>query len=95
MKLSSLFLALVFTCSLATVEAKAAKAPKKLSPEETFKKKDTNNDGKLTHSEFMVGEKDFAKAKAEFAAKDKNGDGTLSFSEFVGAKTEAPKKKKK
>jgi Ca2+-binding EF-hand superfamily protein len=95
MKLSSLFLALVFTCSLATVEAKAAKAPKKLSPEETFKKKDTNNDGKLTHSEFMVGEKDFAKAKAQFAAKDKNGDGTLSFSEFVGAKTEAPKKKKK
>ena len=42
-----------------------------------------------------MGEKDFAKAKAEFAAKDKNGDGTLSFSEFVGAKTEAPKKKKK
>lgn len=82
--------------SVVTAEAKGAKAAaKKLTPEEIFKKKDSNKDGKLTHAEFMVGEKDMAKAKAEFTAKDKNGDGFLSFSEFVGAKTEAPKKKKK
>ncbi len=95
MKTATILMTLLMLGSAATLEAKGKGASKKLTPEEIFKKKDANHDGKLTHSEFMVGEKDFAKAKAEFAAKDKNGDGTLSFSEFVGASTEAPKKKKK
>ncbi|HEX4150541.1 MAG TPA: hypothetical protein VHY20_16200 [Pirellulales bacterium] len=62
------------------------------SPEDMFKKKDTNGDGKLSMDEYVgkqSGEK-ADKAKERFAKLDKDGDGSLSLAEF-----EAGAKKKK
>ena len=56
----------------------------KPDPEQVFKKKDANGDGKLSMDEFvgkLEGEK-ADKAKAAFAKKDKDGDGFLTLEEF-------------
>jgi Ca2+-binding EF-hand superfamily protein len=67
-------------------------AAEQKSPEEVFKRKDANGDGKLSVDEFvgkLTGEK-ADKAKARFAKLDKDGDGSLTLQEF-----EAGQKKKK
>ncbi|HEX3659214.1 MAG TPA: EF-hand domain-containing protein [Pirellulales bacterium] len=61
-----------------------AVAAEQKSPEEIFKKKDANGDGKLSVDEFVgkaEGEK-ADKAKARFAKLDKDGDGSLTLAEF-------------
>ncbi len=58
---------------------------KRPTPEEIFKKLDTNNDGVLSLDEFKASKRaqqDPAKAEANFKAMDKNGDGVLSLEEF-------------
>lgn len=77
--------------------AKHAKEKPKHTPEEVFKKKDTNNDGFLSKEEFTKGAKDAAKSEAMFTKKDKNADGKLSCEEFAdkgGKKGKGGKKHK-
>lgn len=67
-------------------------AAEERTPEEIFKKKDSNGDGKLSVDEFvgkLTGEK-ADKAKTRFAKLDKDSDGSLTLAEF-----EAGMKKKK
>ncbi len=68
---------------LGTVPAYAAKGDKP-SPEERFKKLDSDGNGKLSLDEYKgkkTGEKAEAAEKA-FKARDKDSDGTLSLDEF-------------
>ena len=65
-------------------EAKRAHA----SPEEVFKKKDTNGDGTVSLEEFR------ALAEAMFKKKDKDGDGKITKEEFSPAPKAKGKKKK-
>jgi len=62
--------------------AEAGKA--KPDQEAVFKKKDANNDGKLTKEEFLKGAKaDKTEAMTKmFEAKDKDKDGSLTLDEF-------------
>jgi Ca2+-binding EF-hand superfamily protein len=65
----------------------------KATPEETFKKKDKDSDGKLSWDEFKGKQTDEEKlktAKATFDKKDANKDMFLSLEEF-----KAPAKKDK
>jgi Ca2+-binding EF-hand superfamily protein len=87
MKIITSLLAIVALSSFAAVNAEE-KA--KLSPEELFKKKDANGDGKVCKTEFTTGSKDAAKAEKAFAAKDKDGSGDLCATEFAAK----PEKKK-
>lgn len=75
--------------------AKHAKEKPKHTPEEIFKKKDTNNDGFLSKEEFTKGSKDAAKAEAIFTKKDKNADGKLSCEEFASKGDKKGGKKRK
>ncbi len=59
-------------------EGGAAKA----TPEEHFKKLDTDKDGSLSLAEFQAGKPDAAKAEAAFKKLDTNSDGKLSLEEF-------------
>ena len=61
---------------------------KKATPEEQFKKLDTNSDGKLSKEEFVGKRKGDKAGKAEemFKKKDKNSDGFLDLAEFGGKK---------
>ena len=55
------------------------------SPEEIFKKLDTNNDGVISLDEFKAGpraQKEPDKAEAAFKKMDKDGDGKLTLEEF-------------
>ena len=94
MKFNLILSALLVSASL-TFAADEPKKPAgdkpKMDPEAVFKKKDTNNDGKLSKEEFLKGAKDAAKAEAAFTAKDKDKDGFLTLEEFKAA----PAKKKK
>ncbi len=80
-----------------SVNAQAPKGEKaKMTPEDAFKKKDANSDGKLSKEEFSKN-KDAAKSEAAakgFDAKDKNKDGSLDLEEFKAGgkgKPKAPK----
>jgi Ca2+-binding EF-hand superfamily protein len=66
----------------------ASAQDKKGTPEEQFKKLDTNSDGKLSKEEFVGKRKGDKAGKAEemFKKKDKNGDGSLDLAEFGGKK---------
>jgi Ca2+-binding EF-hand superfamily protein len=66
--------------------ASAADKPK-ASPEDLFKRLDTNSDGKLTLEEFIGKRTGEAadKAKANFPKFDKNSDGALDLDEFKAA----------
>ncbi len=77
-------LALVLVCSVGSLQAKKSKGG------DGFSKLDTDNDGKISLSEFTAGKKDAAKATKLFKKLDKNSDGFLSKEEL-----EAAKKKKK
>lgn len=76
--------AFALSTSLATAQEKP-----KPTPEEAFKKRDKNGDGKLSLDEFVgksTGDK-ATKAQETFKKRDKNADGFLSQEEFQ------PKKK--
>lgn len=99
---------LVFACALfvAAGIALADDAPAKKkgdrpkpTPEQVFKKLDTNSDGYLSEAEFIAKKKDQDKAKEMFAKRDKNKDGKICIVEFSpakkdGAKGEGKKKQK-
>ncbi len=76
-----------------TLHAEPPKKGKKppLSPEEHFKKLDTNHNGKLTLNEFTFGTRNLEKDKAEFKSLDKDGDGLLSLEEFSAKHQEGEK----
>ncbi|CAN5901648.1 hypothetical protein BH11VER1_BH11VER1_11680 [soil metagenome] len=80
MKITALLFALLLSASM-TYAADAEKP--KPNPEEMFKKKDANGDGKVSKEEFTKGAKDAAKAEATFTAKDKDKDGSLTKEEFA------------
>jgi Ca2+-binding EF-hand superfamily protein len=66
------------------VNAADEKPKAKMTPEEAFKKKDGNGDGKVSKEEFTK-TKDATKAEGlgkMFDAKDKNKDGSLDLEEF-------------
>ncbi len=91
-KLFSCLVLSAFVLSCCVSPALAQK--KKGTPEETFKKLDTNGDSKLSVEEFVGKKKGAAaeKAKAAFAKKDKDSDGSLTLEEFKGkAKKKAAK----
>jgi Ca2+-binding EF-hand superfamily protein len=92
-KLITILAALAVTVSFA---AAADAAKKGASPEERFKKLDTNSDGFIDLAEFKAspaGQKDAAKAEEIFKKKDTNSDGKLSPEEFAagGKKKDAAK----
>lgn len=82
------FTTILAVLALSTFAATAQNAEKgkgdkpKMTPEEFFKKKDANGDGKVSKEEFTKGAKDAAKAEAAFTAKDKDKDGNLTLEEF-------------
>ncbi len=69
-------------------KAKAGATPKKKPTSSKdrsamFKKRDTNNDGRLTREEFLLNQPDPEEAPKRFPVFDKNKDGFLSEEEFV------------
>jgi len=75
---------------VAAAPAKTATAstdtPTKKAPQDRgkmFENKDANHDGKLTHEEFMKGQKDPEEAEKRFKIMDRDSDGFLSKEEFV------------
>ena len=77
-------LAFALVLGLASPLFAADKKADKPSPEEQFKRRDKNGDGKIDLAEFKgkaEGEK-AAKAESQFKAKDKNNDGSLDLEEF-------------
>ena len=96
-KLITILAVLTVTVSFATAaDADKKEAKKGATPEERFKKLDTNGDGSISLDEMKAspaGQKDAAKAEAAFKAKDKDNDGKLSAEEFNagGKKKDAAK----
>lgn len=82
MKITALLFAILLSASM-TYAADGDKP--KPNPEEMFKKKDGNGDGKVSKEEFTKGTKDAAKAEAAFTAKDKDKDGSLTKEEFTAS----------
>lgn len=72
-------------CGGITLKAAEKSDKPKVSPEEAFKRRDADKDGKVSKEEFLKGQKDATKAEATFAAKDKDKDGSLSKEEFLAA----------
>lgn len=90
MKLLTSLLALAvlggFACA---ADQKPAGDKPKRSPEEAFKRMDTNNDNSLSLDEFKAKKKDPAKAEEMFKKRDKNGDGQLTLDEMKPGKKAA------
>jgi hypothetical protein len=100
MKSLLLSLLLVPALAMAADEAKPKKpgkgGDKRPTPEEAFKKLDTNSDGTVSLEEFKAGprgKKDAAKAEEAFKKMDKDSDGKLTLDEFKarGPKKDGPK----
>jgi Ca2+-binding EF-hand superfamily protein len=75
--------------------AAGADAKPKRDPAESFKKLDTNGDGKLTLEEFLAGpqgKKDPEKAKAYFQKIDKDNTGSITLEQWVAAHSGGKKK---
>jgi len=71
-------------------------AKPKRDPAESFKKLDTNGDGKLTLEEFLAGpqgKKDPDKAKAYFQKIDKDNTGSITLEQWVAAHSGGKKNK--
>lgn len=87
MKITALLFALLLSATMtyaADEPKKAAEGDKpKANPEEMFKKKDANGDGKLSKDEFTKGAKDAAKMEERFTALDKDKDGSVTKEEFA------------
>jgi Ca2+-binding EF-hand superfamily protein len=84
----------ILTLSASMVIAKEAKEKKQATPEEAFKKLDSNGDGKVSEAEFLASpgaQKDAEKAKEKFKSLDADKDGSLTLEELSAA----PAKKKK
>lgn len=95
MKITALLFALLLSATMTYAaegdKPKPAEGDKpKPNPEEYFKKKDANGDGKLSKDEFTKGAKDAAKAETRFTTLDKDKDGSVTKEEFSAA----PAKKK-
>jgi hypothetical protein len=100
-------LAVGTTLAIAADEKPAAPAPgaapaagepakPKRDPAESFKKLDTNGDGKLTLEEFLAGpqgKKDPDKAKAYFQKIDKDNTGSITLEQWVAAHSGEKKNK--
>ncbi len=83
------------SAALFTLEANAADGGKKKAP---FVAADTDNDGKVSQTEFVAAVKnrmDETAAKAKFAEIDADKDGSLTRKEFAGAIAEKRGGKKK
>ena len=82
MKLTLVLSALLLS---AAVSYSADEKKPKATPEEQFKKLDTNSDGFLSKEEFLASpraKKDPAAAEKQYAAMDKKGDGKVSLEDF-------------
>lgn len=85
---SILALAVLGGFAFAADQKPAGQKPKR-SPEETFKRLDTNSDNAVDLEEFKagpMGKKDPAKAEEIFKKRDKNADGKLTLEEMTPAK---------
>ena len=88
------FVALLLGFALAFGSSAAFAAKPKTSPEDLFKKLDSNNDGKLSLEEFKAGpaaQKDPTKAEAKFKKMDTNNHGFLTLEEFKAGMEKKPK----
>ena len=85
----------VFGLMLAAGMAIAADAPE--TPEQQFKKKDADHDGKVSLKEFLQGESKawIGKQTEYFKAIDKDQDGMLTLKEFKDGIEHPPQFKKK
>ena len=57
----------------------------KVDRAELFSRKDRDDDGKLTHEEFMANQPDPKEAPKRFLKFDTDGDGLLTRDEFISA----------
>ena len=77
----------------ASAGAEKTKPEKKQDRAAMFRKRDKDNDGRLSRGEFLAGQPDPDEAPKRFPRFDKNGDGLLTELEFVtsGKQTESAK----
>lgn len=88
-KLVTSVLAVLFVLGVSV--ASAADKPQR-TPEDMFKRLDTNSDSKLTVEEFIGKRTERAdKAKEIFAKLDKNSDGSLDLEEFKAMRAKKAK----
>jgi Ca2+-binding EF-hand superfamily protein len=103
MKIITTLCALAFCGALSLNAADEPKKPGKggdkphHTPDEAFKKLDTNNDGSVSKEEFLAGPRgkaEPAKAEEHFKKMDKDSDGKLTLEEFKAGAMEHKKKEK-
>ena len=87
----------ILACGMMTVRADDTTPAKKphMTPEEAFKKLDTNNDGFLSKEEFLASpraKKDPAAAEKRYDAMDTKKDGKVTLEEFKAAMHHGDKK---
>jgi len=85
MKLHKLIITGLLTVSFATcLSAKPGEdSDKPRPPKRSFEEVDTNQDGKVSLAEFVVGVKNEERATKHFNRKDKDQDGSLTEEEFT------------